>query len=105
MEYAESEIAKIKKSYAELKKLFDLFRASQEGDSQGGKEANMELLKNLEEELNKLKNEFLMFRDDTFDNMKSLQDGLNKKADRDELVELEARIMDKLNEIIKNLLA
>lgn len=36
-------------------------------------------------------------------NMKNFQDSLNRKADRDELVELEARLMDKLNEILKNL--
>ena len=34
---------------------------------------------------------------------KSMQDSINKKADRDELADLEARLMAKLNEILSNL--
>jgi hypothetical protein len=51
-----------------------------------------------------LKSEFSKFKDDTQSNFKYLHDSLNLKADKQELMELEARLMDKLNEIIKNLL-
>lgn len=36
--------------------------------------------------------------------IKNITDHLNHKADRDELTELEARIMEKLNEMLKKLL-
>lgn len=51
----------------------------------------------LKGELNHLQNEFSK-------NFQYMSDQLNNKADRHELLELEARLMDKLNEIIKNLL-
>ena len=58
----------------------------------------------LAEELARLREEFNKFRDDTNSNIKYLHDSLGMKADKQDLLELEARIMDKLNEIIKNLL-
>lgn len=43
-------------------------------------------------------------REDVAHSFKSISDSLNMKADRDELAELEARIMEKLNEMLKKLL-
>ena len=43
-------------------------------------------------------------KDDISHSFKSISDSLNMKADRDELAELEARIMEKLNEMLKKLL-
>lgn len=43
-------------------------------------------------------------KDDYAHSIKSITDSLNQKADRDELAELEARIMEKLNEMLKKLL-
>lgn len=46
----------------------------------------------------------MKFRDDATGSFKAIGDSLNMKADRDELSELEARIMEKLNEMLKKLL-
>ncbi len=56
-------------------------------------------------DLNALKAEFYKFRDDASNKFSALNDALGRKADKQELAELEARIMDKLNEIMKNLFA
>lgn len=42
--------------------------------------------------------------DDTSSNFKNHQDQINKKADKQDLDDLEARIMDRINEMIKKLL-
>lgn len=83
-------------------------KASEEDNEKDGASANdldQDYLRDLEGELSKLKNYFMKFKDETVSNMKAFQEGLNKKADRQELDELEARIMDKLNEILKTIFA
>lgn len=87
---------------SELKKVVEENGASHNKGHSGG--ATEGELNNLANELNKLKNEFNGFREDTSGNMKFLNDSLGMKADKNELLDLEARIMEKLNEIIKNLL-
>lgn len=43
--------------------------------------------------------------DETGNNFKNHQDQINKKADKQDLDDLEARIMEKINDMIKKLLA
>ena len=43
-------------------------------------------------------------KDDIAMSFKNITDHLNQKADKDELADLEARIMEKLNEMLKKLL-
>jgi hypothetical protein len=54
--------------------------------------------------LNKLKQEIQRLRDEYGSIFKNINDALGKKADKDELTELEARLLEKLNEMLKKLL-
>jgi hypothetical protein len=70
----------------------------------GSGEVDDQMMKEIDTDLQKLKSEFYKFRDLTGNNFKNLEDMVNKKADRDELLDLEARIMEKLNEMLRKLM-
>ena len=52
-----------------------------------------------------LRSDLNRLTDETGNNFKNHQDQINKKADKQDLDDLEARIMDKINEMIKKLIA
>ena len=74
------------------------------GNGGGSGSLDEHAFSNLDEEFKKLKNDYLRFKDDTTGNFKNFGIQLDHKASKEELAHLEARIMDKLNELIKSLL-
>lgn len=60
-------------------------------------------LKDLEAELARLKSDLQKFRDEVGNSFKLVNDMLSKKADKSELIDLENRLIDKLNEMLKSL--
>ena len=68
MEYCENTLSTLKKSYTDLKKLFDDLGG---GFGKGSKTGvDEQQFKDLESVLNALKNEFLRFRDDVINSLK-----------------------------------
>ena len=59
----------------------------------------------LENEFRIFKLDFTKFREDVGNSFKIMTDQLSRKADKTELVDLENRIIDKLNEMLKNMFA
>ena len=99
MEYLESQISSFKKQIVEIKKVSDDSK-----DGQGLEGADDGWLKDIDSDLQKFKAEFYRFREEIVSGHKSLQDHLNAKVDKDELSELEARLLEKLNEMIKKMM-
>jgi archaellum component FlaC len=60
-------------------------------------------LKDLEADLARLKADLSKFRDEVGNSFKLVNDMLSKKADKSELIDLENRLIDKLNEMLKSL--
>lgn len=71
------------------------------GDTTGLEKA----MKDLESQIKILRADLNKLTDETGNNFKNHQDQINKKADKQDLDDLEARIMEKMNEMIKKLLA
>jgi transcription termination factor NusB len=65
---------------------------------------DMGMFKDLEDEVHRLQSALQKLGDEYANGFKNLQDQINKKADKEQLLELEARIMEKLNEMLKRLL-
>lgn len=65
---------------------------------------DLSMFKDLEDEVHQLKLALQKLSDEYANGFKILQDQINKKADKEQLLELEARIMEKLNEMLKRLL-
>ena len=61
-------------------------------------------LKDLEQELSQLKQDFQLFRVEYQNSMKFLQEALLRKADKDELHQLEIKLIEKLNELMAKLM-
>jgi hypothetical protein len=83
----------------EIKKVSD---DTNNGEGQEG--ADDGWLKEIDSDLQKFKSEFYKFREEIVGSHKSLQDHLNAKVDKDELNEMEARLLEKLNEMIKKMM-
>lgn len=98
MEYVESQISSFKKQIVEIKKGDDL------KDGQTMENVDEGWLKEVDSDLQKFKSEFYKFRDEIVSSHKTLQDHLNSKVDKDELAELEARLLEKLNEMLKKMM-
>ena len=99
MEYIESQMSSLKKTIVEIKKVSD-----DDKDGERVEGADEVWLKELDNDLQKFKSEFYRFRDEIVGSHKSLQDHINVKVDKDELSELEARLLEKLNEMIKKMM-
>ncbi|CDW76993.1 UNKNOWN [Stylonychia lemnae] len=104
MEYVENQIKTMSKLLADLKKQVDDLSANMNKDH-GGSSALEKAMKDLESQLRILRADVNKLTDETGNNFKNHQDQINKKADKQDLDDLEARIMDKINEMIKKLLA
>ena len=68
-----------------------------------GKANDGERVTDLENELRLLKQDYSKFKDDVGNSFKVMNDLLNKKVDKQDLIDLENRLIDKLNEMLKNL--
>ena len=101
IEYLESQNTSVKKICTELRKQIDELIQAQSNKKES---VDLNMFKDLEEEVNNLKQAFMKLQDEYSSNFKNLQDQINKKADKEQLLELEARIMEKLNDMLKRLL-
>ncbi len=101
IEYLESQNTSVKKICTELRKQIDELIQAQSNKKES---VDLNMFKDLEEEVNNLKQGFMKLQDEYSSNFKNLQDQINKKADKEQLLELEARIMEKLNDMLKRLL-
>ncbi len=72
-----------------------------DGNNSGG--IGDDMFNNLANEFRAFKMEMSRFRDDSVSNFKLIMDILPKKADKEDLQMLEARIVDKLNDLIKQM--
>lgn len=102
IEYVENQSNSFKKQITEIRKVIDDLGKNR--GAGGGGDVSLDDFSKLLHEVSQLKKDYDQFKQDTNGNLKFLGDSLNLKADKNDLHELEARIMDKLNEIIKNLL-
>lgn len=102
IEYVENQSNSFKKQITEIRKVIDDLGKNR--GPGGGGDVSLDDFSKLLHEVSQLKKDYDQFKQDTNGNLKFLGDSLNLKADKNDLHELEARIMDKLNEIIKNLL-
>ena len=101
IEYLESQNTSVKKICTELRKQIDELIQAQSNKKES---VDLNMFKDLEEEVNNLKQAMMKLQDEYSSNFKNLQDQINKKADKEQLLELEARIMEKLNDMLKRLL-
>ncbi|CDW80316.1 UNKNOWN [Stylonychia lemnae] len=101
MEYVESVLSQYKKTINELNKKLDDFM--NEANKKLGA-VDESVIRRLQDELNRLRNEFIGYRDDNDNNIKNIFEQLLNKADKDELQKLENRIMEKLNEMLQKFL-
>ncbi len=62
------------------------------------------LLKELEAELRRLGSDYQKFKDDNGNTIKSIVEQLMRKADKEEMLALEAKLLEKLNEMLQKLL-
>lgn len=101
MEYVEGSISSQKKLHNELQKALDEFKAEMAKKLEN---FDSNLLKELEAELRRLGADYQKFKDDNGNTLKSILEQLMRKADKEELIALEARLLEKLNEMLQKLL-
>jgi hypothetical protein len=89
------------------KQLDDLLLNMGGGANGGGKRSHNEDsgAEDNSAELNKLRMEMNILRDDTQTSLKGMQDALFGKASKEDLGELEAKIINMINEMLKRLLS
>lgn len=75
----------------------------QSGSAAGG--ADQELVDRLSEDLERLREEFEAYRDQSQRNLGDLNQQMPTKADKQDLIDLENRIMDQLREMIQQILS
>jgi hypothetical protein len=73
-------------------------------NGKGGSSLDDKWAQNMEQEFENLRNEFIKFRDETNNNLKNVNDTLPRKADKEDLNELEQRLLERINEMLKKLL-
>lgn len=99
-------VEQLEKLFKELKKQLDQleykFKTMKSGD--GGPGIDPELLDTLRNQLDNLRKEFEKHRDNTNRNLNDLNVTMPTKADKQDLIDLEQRMNDKLNEILRQLL-
>lgn len=71
----------------------------------GDNSALEKALRDLEGQFKILRSDLNRLIDETGRNLQNHQDQINKKADKQDLDDLEARLMDKINEMLKKLIA
>lgn len=54
----------------------------------------------MQDDLKRLQNELIKLRDETNERLNNFQDQLNRKADKQDLHLLEAKLLEKLNEML-----
>jgi signal recognition particle GTPase len=101
MEAVEAQISTIKKQLLELRKLIEEGNVK---DPLVGGSIDESFANGLESDFKKLKAELQKMKEEYGANFKNINEALNRKADKDELADLEARLLEKLNEMIKKLL-
>ena len=105
MEYIENSVSQLKKSIGELKKQIDDFMADfANGQQQNNSSVDEKWVKDLESELKRLKAEMQKFKDDTTNTFNVVNETLERKADKEDLLDLEQRLLAKINEILNKLL-
>lgn len=99
LDKAESDIVNMKRAIQDLQaKIRELMKnAGKQGGGGGVSEA---YFKDLEDALNKLSNDVSDHKDDTQRKFMHTQGELNTKASKDDLLDLENRLLDKIKEMI-----
>jgi hypothetical protein len=88
----------------DLKKQVDDLASAGKGVGSGGKHSPDEGGDDINADFDKLRAEMNRLREETQNSLKAMSEQLNGKASKDDLGELEAKIINMINEMLKRLL-
>lgn len=97
-------VEQLEKLFKELKKQLDALEVKVKHMKVGGGGADPELVDSLKNQLDNLRAEFEKFKQKTNQNLGELNITMPTKADKQDLLDLEARLNERLNEVLRQLL-